>query len=394
MKCLVISHKVCWRAADDANGHLTDGGFPLQMEAISELFDSTVLLLPVQSGPAPEGLTRLKGRQLSVQPVEEPPGSGWRRKALLPVWLLRHWKQIQRAVATADALHAPVPGDVGSLGILMGLARRKPMFIRHCGTWGEPETWADRTLFWLLNRIGGGRRVVFATGGGDGPPSHKNPDIRWIFSTSMRSREIETLRAARAWRPGTPLRLILVSRQERVKNTDMLIKALALLRRDHDVRLDVVGDGSCLPDLRTLARELGMESAVVFHGRISHERVLTTLQSANIFCFPTSCKEGFPKAVHEAMAVGLPIVTTGVSVLPQLVGLDCGVVIPDIRPETIEGAIRALMADPRTLAKMGEAAREKARAYTLERWAETIRVALKERWGELRMSKMTEEATA
>jgi hypothetical protein len=155
-----------------------------------------------------------------------------------------------QAVRQSDVIHAVVPGDLGAMGILAGVAARKPMFIRHCGTWGNPRTISDHFLFWLLERIAGTKAVIFATGGGDHPPSTNRDHIRWIFSTSLRRSELDAMPPLHRWQANQPLRLVIVARQEPVKNTDKLIEALVFLRKDHDVRLEVVGDGSSLPDLR------------------------------------------------------------------------------------------------------------------------------------------------
>ena len=170
MKIVVISSKRCWKSGESPNGYATTGGFPFQMETLSNLFMKTTLLLPVVRTPPPIGIQQLTGNKVTINPLIEPPGSDLKRKIYLLFWLPWNIPKLWHQVYCAGAVHTPVPGDIGTIGLLVALAQRKPLFVRHCGTWGNRTTLADRFLDWLLPRIAGGRNVVMATGGGDAPP--------------------------------------------------------------------------------------------------------------------------------------------------------------------------------------------------------------------------------
>ena len=142
-------------------------------------------------------------------------------------WLPRYLPRLWDAVRRADAVHALVPGDLGTIGILIALAQGKRLFVRHCGTWGNRTTMADRFLHRLLERIAGGQRVVMATGGGSAPPSTGNPAIRWIGSTTLTEAELAGIPEPASWRPGEILRLVTVGRLTPGKNTAATIQALA-----------------------------------------------------------------------------------------------------------------------------------------------------------------------
>jgi len=378
MHLTVFSHKPCWPSADSLTGWATDGGFPFQMARLSELFDSTRLVLPRPSSPPPAGLRALDGHRLSVRAFREPPFRGTLRKlAWLSagmLWLPRLWRETGRA----DAVHAAVPGDVGFVGLLLALLRRKPLFVRHCGTWGRPETFADRLLLKLLVRIADGRRVVLATGGGDASPALQNPAIGWIFSTTLSAAE---LTGALPSRSATEPRLICVARLTPGKNVGAAIRALVEIRRSRpSVVLDVVGHGPERERLRALAVELDLGAAVVFHGNLGHDAVLERLREADVFVFPTRVAEGFPKAVLEALACGLPVVAPRVSVIPRLLGEDGGVVLDDLAPATIAAAVLGLLDRPRD----PERIRRTVAGYTLEAWRDAIGRRLEEAWGPLR----------
>ncbi len=383
MKILIISHKESWPDRASPSGFSTVGGFPFQMQAIASLFDETRLLITHPGIPAPGGLIPLQGKALNVQTVPTPRGGRWHKLNLLP-WALRHLPKIWRAVAQADAIHAAVPGDVGSIGLMVALLQRKPLFVRHCGTWGEPVTISDRLLLWLLERIAGGRNVVLATGGAGHPPSSRNPNITWIFSTTLSQRELDGLPLVQPWLPGEPLRLVTVCRLAEGKNVQAILHALRAIRaKIPDARLDVLGDGEYRPALEKLAADLHLSGAVTFHGNVSHAAVMENLSRSHLFVFPTRVKEGFPKAVLEALACGVPVLAPRVSVIPQLLKNGSGRLLAATDAPAVAGAVLELLAAPNGLAGMGALARQAAHTYTLEAWGEAIGERLRAAWGPL-----------
>ncbi|HEX8849566.1 MAG TPA: glycosyltransferase [Gemmatimonadaceae bacterium] len=384
MKLVVVSHKLCWPSERSTSGYATDGGFPFQMRALAQLFDSTTLVVPVDRSHARVGEIPLDGRAIRVVPLPPVAGTDLRRKLALPVWLLRNLATIVAEVRRADAVHAPIPGDIGTFGLLLALAFRKPLFVRHCGNWLKQKTVAEYVWRWLLDRCAGGRNIVLATGGTGAAPS-RNPNVRWIFSTSLTDEEIRACAAPRVRAPTAGPRLIITCRQERTKGTGLVIQTLPILAREFPgISLDVVGNGGALAEFRGLAERLGVADRVRFHGQVDHHGVVALLRDADLFCFPTSAPEGFPKAVLEAMACGLPVVTTHVSVLPQLVAGGGGVLLDETSPAAIAVAVRRCVSDLRVYEAMSRAAVDTASRYSLERWRDTIGGSLAAAWGELR----------
>jgi glycosyltransferase involved in cell wall biosynthesis len=326
-------------------------------------------------------LTVLRGNGLETVPLPEPAGTGLRRKLGLPFWLLGHGLHLWREIGRGDAVHALVPGDIGTLGLLLALLRRKPLLVRHCGTWGDRSTAANRFLAWLLPRIAGGRNVVLATGGGPEPPAGGRGRVPWIFSTSLSQKELEGLPLAAPWRPGEKLRLICVGRLSRGKNAEACIAALPLLLdKGLDVELTLVGDGDQRQTLERLVGQRKLEDQVRFAGNLSHEGVMAALGRSHLFAFPTRVAEGFPKAVLEAMACGLPILVPAVSVLPSLVQAGGGTLLADTQPEDVAQGILRLTARPEALGELGLRCRALAEGLTLEAWRDEIAGHLRQAW--------------
>ena len=380
MKLVVFSHKPCWRSPSSESGYATDGGFPFQVRALSEIFAATSLVVPVYSrGPA-EGESPLLGAGLRVRPLTPLGGRGLRRKIAFIPWALRNSLVILRQTWMADAVHAPVPGDVGTVGMLCGLLSRKPLFVRHCGNWFVQRTPAERFWRWFMERFAGGRNVMLATGGGPHPPSARNGNVQWIFSTSLAELELRELAKRAPGRHGSQ-RLITVCRQEPGKGTDVVIRSLPLiLGKYRDVCLDVVGDGSLLERWRRLAADLGVGQSVVFHGKVGHPRVVELLRQASVFCFPTSASDGFPKVVLEAMACGLHVLATPVSVLRELLEGGGGMVVEERTPEHLANLVCACLSDEAGWERMSRRASQTAQGYSLERWRDAVADKLRAAW--------------
>jgi hypothetical protein len=382
MKLVVVSYKNCWPHAGSPTGYATDGGFPFQMRALSELFDSTTLLLPCLSAAPHNNQEFLGGHQLTVKPIAPLKGTDLARKLRFPGWLLRNCFTIWREVSAADAIHTPIPGDIGTIGMLLAFLLRKPLFIRHCGNWLRPETVAEH--FWknFMVRWGGGRTVCLATGGGTEPPAPENPAVQWIFSTALTQRELQQC-ATQPRELKHSARLVMAARQTVEKGAGRVIKALPALLPDFPgLQFDVIGDGHDLASFKELAERLGVSQHVVFHGAVNHDRVIELMQAADIFCFPTTASEGFPKAVLEGLACGLPVITTHVSVLPALIGEGGGLLIESVSAEAIATAVRQCLSNPVRYRAMSEQAVKTAQRYSLESWRDTIGEHLTKAWGQ------------
>lgn len=376
MKLAVVSHKVCW---ENGGEFYTDGGFPRQMKAISELFDETVLVVPCRKLTEETGLSKLSGKNSKVAPLSVPGGANLTRKLLFPLWLAQNGWRIFREISRADAVHAPIPGDVGTIGMIFALILQKPLFVRYCGNWLAQKTRAEKIWRRLMEKFGGGKNVMMATGGGDFAPSAENPAIEWIFSTSLTDREIKS-NVSRRFPAGGKWRLITACRLEPNKGVETVIESFPLILREFpQATLEIIGGGALLESLKTRAEKLGLAEKITFHGKVKHEKVGELLKRAHVFCYPT-ISEGFPKAVLEALAAGLPVITTKVSVLPKLIENGSGILLDCSDAKNLAEAIKTLGSDAAIYEEMSRRAMAAAGDYSLENWRETIGAALRKNW--------------
>lgn len=113
--------------------------------------------------------------------------------------------------------------------------------------------------------------------------------------------------ARRSVAPDEPVRLLSVSRLEANKRIDWILRALAEApSRMDNLLLDVVGAGSQAPELKRLAQELDLGQKVVFHGRVSDERLKDIYDAGHLFLMPAVQGYGLPAL--EALASGMPVI--------------------------------------------------------------------------------------
>jgi len=129
--------------------------------------------------------------------------------------------------------------------------------------------------------------------------------------------------------------------------------------RGADLRFDIIGDGADRQHLQFAIDDLDLLDRVRVLGKLAPDDIARRLSDADVFLH-TSASEGISNAVLEAMATGLPIVTTDAGGMREAVrdGVD-GFVVRVRDPGSTADALMSLAGDPELRARMGAAARQR-----------------------------------
>ena len=150
----------------------------------------------------------------------------------------------------------------------------------------------------------------------------------------------------------SPERLISVTRLKEKKGFSYLLEAMAKLKvRGRDVRLEIYGDGDQKEAILERIANLGIQDRVELKGAIEHHRIPGALRSAGIFVLPCVVtadqdRDGIPNTIIEAMATGVPVISTSISGIPEAVrDGQSGLLVPERDAERLAGAIERMIAD-------------------------------------------------
>jgi len=189
------------------------------------------------------------------------------------------------------------------------------------------------------------------------------------------------------WAVGTEpkgdLRLIYVGRVVEEKGLLELADAMAMLVGEGtEVRLDVVGepdDAAFATQLDRRIRELGLAGRVRLLGYVpSGGRLFEHLRNADLFVLP-SHHEGFPHALIEAMAAGLPVVATRVGGIPGLLSHERHIVLVEPHsPRALADGIDRVVRDQTLRALIAAEGRRWASQHTLEKTCAAVLTHLRE----------------
>jgi glycosyltransferase involved in cell wall biosynthesis len=156
--------------------------------------------------------------------------------------------------------------------------------------------------------------------------------------------------------------VLCVARLVPKKGIDVLIRAMALLPTPR--RLEIVGDGSCRADLEHLVHDLGLEDQVTFLGALTSADVDEAYRRCALVALPCRIdangdRDGMPTVLVEAMARAVPVVSTDVVGIDELVQhRSSGLLVPPEDPVALAAAIDDVLRDPAAAADMGARGRQ------------------------------------
>ncbi len=165
-------------------------------------------------------------------------------------------------------------------------------------------------------------------------------------------------------RPGKDFRVVSVGWFKEYKGFHFIVDAIArLVQQGIDASLHLAGDGPQKGYLVEQAKRLGISDRVVFHGYLDHDRLLSLYRDCDVYAMGSIEMTNFgrqdviPNVIAEAMAVGLPIVSTRMGGIPELVedGVS-GIMVPQRDPTALAAALARIAGDPELAARLRSAA--------------------------------------
>ena len=164
-----------------------------------------------------------------------------------------------------------------------------------------------------------------------------------------------------------------------LKGLRYLLEAVAEIRRERTVRVVVIGKPKENGVIERLIAELSLGNAVHFTGRIADQEFARYYAGETMAVIP-SLYEGFGMPAGEAMACGVPVISTSGGALPEVVG-DAGILVPPGDAAALRDAIAALLNDPERRMRLGEAGLAKVRKsltwrHAAQRTVEVYREAI------------------
>lgn len=270
----------------------------------------------------------------------------WWATRALGRWARENLPRIRPDLVHAHAVDVgfPVARAAETLGI--------PAVLTCHGVWFptkgrlSPSGWLERSL---IRR--GGYRAITAVDAGS------VRDLRAAgFSATLVPNGIDLAEFSSPSSREGPFRFLFVGRLVRQKGVDVLLDAILQARRrtDRPFTLDIVGDGPLRAALERHARDLDLGGTVRFQGSLPRAALVATLRASNGFVLPSRF-EGFPIAIMEAWASGVPVISTAVGGIPDVCAEATAILVPPERPDALAQAMTSLMDDP---AKQQAMARE------------------------------------
>jgi len=162
-----------------------------------------------------------------------------------------------------------------------------------------------------------------------------------------------------------------------LKGLFFLFQAVAELEKIQDINITVIGEPKKDGDMVKLIQQLGIGHRIHFTGRIDHQEFVRQYARATVAVVP-SVYEGFGLPAGEAMACGVPVISTTGGALPEVVG-DAGILVKPASSAALAGAMRELLNNPLRARKLGMAGYKRVhKHFTWKSAAEKTAAAYRE----------------
>ena len=336
-----------------------------------DIFDEVVIIARLRRVSQASGQSELNRSRLSIGSVPDYQGPWQFIRSLRPTN-----DSIRNSVRDCDAIIARVPSALSLVALPHILAESRPLALEVVGhpedVFANTDTGGllapvyqqvfGKSLRWMCERAD---CVSYVT---ERYLQQSYPPGRDAVTTHYSDVELgleDLAESPRLEFAEIPVRLLSVgSLNQLYKGPDVLLDALAFVRKSLDVDLTWVGGGRHIEAMRSRCTDLDLGESVRFVGPVSgRASVQAYLDAAAILVMP-SRTEGLPRAIIEGMARGLPCIGTNVGGVPELLSDD--VLVPPDDPEALADKIIELAGSPERLVHLSQRNLQEARRYLRE----------------------------
>jgi glycosyltransferase involved in cell wall biosynthesis len=379
----ILYHMPFWQAPDGSLWE-AEGSFARYVDSLAPYFDEVVLSVPVFDRPQAAG-SRVRAANVRLSPLPYFPGP----RQFYPM-LPRLYRRLKQWVDECDVIHLRVPTPAAIFAFRAAMAKGKPVFLLVVGDYEAllphlPYRGVKKLLFgayvrfeeWALRQMTS--RVLTFTNGAALRRKHEQDGGR-IVETKTTTLSRDDIGTRSDVRQSGQRRALTVSRIDPRKGLRALPAAIAELAADGiDISLDIVGPTIGLigdderDAIRREADRHGVGDRVRLLGPVPLDQLMTKYRDYDFFILPTQPGEGIPRVLLEAMANGLPVVTTGVSGISSLITNDVnGLLIADASSGAVAGAVKRLAQEDELRRRLIQGGYATARALTLEQQADDM----------------------
>lgn len=285
----------------------------------------------------------------------------WACTRLSNLQLALHQATIRRTPFKPDIVHAPFlfENDVAWLAILLKAHPRTPLTV----TLRSRDLYSDSVssdLMEIRKKLVAAARMVFTISSYNRRHILRTVPLRQPPKVIYSSIDVDyfTREPGRAPISG---QVLCVARLVEKKGLNVLIDAChELLKRECDFQLTMVGAGDLLPQLQLQRDRLGLQQRITFAGAVPPAGVKELLSTAQVFVLPCVVaadgdRDMLPNSIKEAMAMAVPVVTSNISGIEELVthGVT-GLLAEPNNPASLADAIEKMLLNPHACRAFGQ----------------------------------------
>ena len=377
MKLGIVYHMPFWRAADGTLREI-EGSFARYVDSLAPYFDEIALCVPVLREPRGDG-TAIRSENVTLAPLPnfDGPVQFYPR---LPIMVPR----IARFVLGVDLLHCRVPTPAAIVASLCARLLGRHQFVLVVGDlqallptmpyrgvkktlWRAYTAFEEWNIQWMANRA-----LTFANGEALAQ-KHSRPG-RAVIRTQTTTIDADAIGSRDDTCAGPRVRLLSVSRIDPRKGLRVLPDAVRLLAEEGcEAAIDLIGPVVGAPGeeeraaIEALARRHAVADRVSLLGPLTLDQLLPRYRAYDVFVLPTLPGEGVPRVLLEAMAAGLPVVTSRVSGIPSLITDGVNGLLVDVpSAPAVADAVLRIVRDPGLRRRLIAGGYATARANTLQ----------------------------